>query len=591
MPANSPDPIAFRRSFRRWARSVRTPLMVRSVLAGLCAGAGLALVASLVGWWFRLEGARGWSWGVPLALGAAAGGAWGVLRRLGEREVALYLDAKLGSFETLSTAVGARDGSQAAAALALQRARELLETRSPAEARPRVLRRWQLGLLPLVSALVVVAQLPGRPQAAEAASPPDRALVRLEKLTGLDAARALGSLEAPPEQREALEKIAREAAQLRRELSTGLPRREAQARMAKLRDALRSERPTFGDRESRAGLEAAIDALSKHAELRAAAQALGNGDLAAFDARMRELSERLEQRDREIARQALEEAARRAAERGAGALEQFLREQQQLLSEREAVARLLRELGEALGDELGGPDGERLRQLADARDVRALGTLSEALADALEQLSDEQLERLAKHLAEAARQQGSAPQALSQEELARMARELGTPEGKRALAERLRELSQQPLGQTARRQRALDDADRGAAEVERQLGVLAPMPAGGPPNGSQGPPPPSGNGPSGGGPGPGEGGPNAHPSGSTPEVDGKPLNARAPARVDPSAPSSGVTVGRAASRPGETANRRGEGALGSVAPEELSGIERSEVPKAYREQVGRYFQP
>ena len=53
----------------------------------------------------------------------------------------------------------------------------------------------------------------------------------------------------------------------------------------------------------------------------------------------------------------------------------------------------------------------------------------------------------------------------------------------------------------------------------------------------------------------------------------------------------GATLGRAPARPGETANQAGNGAIGEAAPGEVSGVERSEVPEEYREQVGRYFQP
>jgi hypothetical protein len=53
----------------------------------------------------------------------------------------------------------------------------------------------------------------------------------------------------------------------------------------------------------------------------------------------------------------------------------------------------------------------------------------------------------------------------------------------------------------------------------------------------------------------------------------------------------GTSLGRAPARAGETANQRGTGALGKVAPKEVGGVQRSEVPQEYREQVGRYFQP
>jgi hypothetical protein len=57
------------------------------------------------------------------------------------------------------------------------------------------------------------------------------------------------------------------------------------------------------------------------------------------------------------------------------------------------------------------------------------------------------------------------------------------------------------------------------------------------------------------------------------------------------APNAGTTMGRSTGRAGDAANTRGSGALGEVGPSEVNGIERSEVPEEYREQVGRYFQP
>jgi len=33
------------------------------------------------------------------------------------------------------------------------------------------------------------------------------------------------------------------------------------------------------------------------------------------------------------------------------------------------------------------------------------------------------------------------------------------------------------------------------------------------------------------------------------------------------------------------------GALGAAGPGEVSGVNRSDVPEEYREQVGRYFEP
>ncbi len=42
---------------------------------------------------------------------------------------------------------------------------------------------------------------------------------------------------------------------------------------------------------------------------------------------------------------------------------------------------------------------------------------------------------------------------------------------------------------------------------------------------------------------------------------------------------------------GGTANVRGSGELRTVGPTEIDGVDRSDVPEEYREQVRQYFQP
>jgi hypothetical protein len=42
---------------------------------------------------------------------------------------------------------------------------------------------------------------------------------------------------------------------------------------------------------------------------------------------------------------------------------------------------------------------------------------------------------------------------------------------------------------------------------------------------------------------------------------------------------------------GGTANTRGTGDLRNVGPGEVDGVERSDVPEEYRDQVRQYFQP
>jgi hypothetical protein len=160
------------------------------------------------------------------------------------------------------------------------------------------------------------------------------------------------------------------------------------------------------------------------------------------------------------------------------------------------------------------------------------------------------------------------------------------------LEEALKEMAKAPPpgSEEGDRQRSLDDAEDGAGEAERQLGgipVPLPMPGGQPGKG----------GPQGGDDkgtplaGPSEGGgPGSH-KGVTGVIEGGEMRARASARMNKGTPMPGVVMGRTAGKAGETANVRGVGALGQAAAGEVGGVERSDVPEEYREQVGRYFQP
>jgi hypothetical protein len=68
---------------------------------------------------------------------------------------------------------------------------------------------------------------------------------------------------------------------------------------------------------------------------------------------------------------------------------------------------------------------------------------------------------------------------------------------------------------------------------------------------------------------------------------------RLPVKGDPkhgAATTTSMSAGREASH-AETANTRGTGALGAVSAEEIGGVSQSDVPEAYREQVGSYFRP
>jgi hypothetical protein len=126
-------------------------------------------------------------------------------------------------------------------------------------------------------------------------------------------------------------------------------------------------------------------------------------------------------------------------------------------------------------------------------------------------------------------------------------------------------------------------------EAERGLGAT-PMPM----NGGKGDPGGSGSAPPDGKPGsggPGRDGGKGDHSGQSQKVDAPELRAKANASRNAAGPMHAATLGRAPARPGDTANQRGTGALGSAAPGEIGAVEQSEVPEEYREHVGRYFEP
>jgi hypothetical protein len=80
-------------------------------------------------------------------------------------------------------------------------------------------------------------------------------------------------------------------------------------------------------------------------------------------------------------------------------------------------------------------------------------------------------------------------------------------------------------------------------------------------------------------------------SGQSHEVTAPELRSKANVQRSGVGPMHAATLGRAPARPGDTANQRGTGSLGSVAPGEIGAVEQSEVPEEYREHVGRYFEP
>lgn len=611
----------FRAAFERWSRRVRRRLALEVILTGAAAGMLLGAAAAAAAWQTRHGALRPWMAASGL-LGAAAGAAVAQRRRWSDPSVALYLDGRLASDEAISTALelelasrqrhddgggtGDRDGARA---VVLAHATTALDGATEKKVRAPMWRPWHAGTPLAAAAIGALSWLPLPPAPATAAPPPGAGQVRLADIAGLEKVIDLGGIDArDPAQRERLQKLAEDARKLREKLRSGVPRREAQADIGKLRDAITAERLSLGEGEHRQGMESALGKLGENPDLKRAAKALGDRDLVQFDEEMERLANKLEKDDRRRARETLEEAEAAAKKAGAPDVARALEEQRKLLEQRGQHTDALKELAKALGDGLGEEGRLALGDLGRSGSGKDAQRLAHSLEKALEGLSPEERRRLADALKKQAAQapEGAAGEEASKEQLRELARQLETPEGQRQLEEQLRRMAQpSPESDEAERQRALDDAQRGAGEAEGQLGgAPLPMPVAGGAGQGNGKPgqggqqgSASGNGEGQAGPGQGGstsgspgGGPGNH-AGQTGVVAGGDLKSRATAKLNQGRPMPGMVMGRTAGRAGETANVQGEGALGIVGPGEVGGIERSEVPEEYREQVGRYFQP
>jgi hypothetical protein len=444
---------------------------------------------------------------------------------------------------------------------------------------------------------VSLAPLPPAPPGPAAA--PGEGKVQLAKIEGLEKIIKLAEMSARDDaQRERLKKMAEEAKRLRDKLKDGVEKREAQADLAKIRDGLQAEKLSLGDGQERQGMESALGKLGENPDLKNAQKALGDRDLVSLDDEMERLANKLEKTDRERAQKTLEEAAEAAKKNGAPGVAKALEEQRKRLAEAGKKADKLRELAKELGDALGDEGKQALRDFDDKGGGKEQQKLAEKLNDALGKLTPEERKRLAENLKKKIKdapdtELGPGP---SKKQLKDLADELDTPEGQKRLEDELRKMAEAPPegSEEGDRQKGLGDAEDGAGEAERQMGGGTPMPI--PIDG----PGKSGPGKSGSGKGDDKGDPTAGHSdggghgehkGITGVIDGNGVKSKASARINKGQAMPGVVLGRSAGRAGETANLAGSGALGQAAPGEIGGVERSDVPEEYREQVGRYFQP
>lgn len=590
-PSTPTPSVDFERSFRRRARRVRALLALRTVLFGLAGGAAGGAVLAGVAWWLRLGSYRLVALAAGVGAGLVAGAVLAYRRRWSDSDVALYLDAKLGSSEAIVTAVEPRDTE--AHATARERAAELLGSRQATRIGPRVLARLH-ALFPVASAAAVwlsVIPLPPRPAAPPPAPGAER--VKLGELEGLERIEALAELGgANAAQDERLKKLAAEAKKLREDLAKGLEKREALARIARLRDEVAAERLRFGDRENRGGLDAAVTELERQKLTSKAGRALSEGDITAFDAEMQRLAALAEKQDRETAKRALEEAQKAAKEKGAHALAETLEREKKKLEQAESRMEALRELARELGDALDEDGRRALGEANESGNPDAQRRLAEALDRALAGMTEEERKRLAERLRQnLGSAEGGESNPMTKEQLEELADRLEQKGAEDRLREQLRELARRDPSEDSRRERGLGDAERGGSDAERSLGAI-PMPTGNGQGNGKGPQQETPNtGGDGKGAGSGKDQGSGNHDGKTAPLDVKELRSKAGGKLLPSAPMHAGTLGRAPARAGETANQLGTGALGKVGPTEVGAVEGSEIPEEYREQVGRYFEP
>ena len=569
---------------------------LRRALTGASLGLALGALGALGLWAVRLGELRPFAAGLG-ALGAVAGLLWAGRRRWSDSDVALYLDARLGSDETLTTALGAVDSKatdEPALSHVVERAASVLDHADPARVRPQLWSRLHVALPVSAAAIAAVSLLPLPPAPKPPPVAPGAERVRIENLKGLERIEALEHLRGQnPEQDERLKKLAEQARKLRESLAKGLEKREALSEIAKLQDGIAAERLKLGDQQNRPGLDAALRAFGSNKALQDAQKALGNGDLTAFDEEMQKLANRAETSDRQAAKEALQEAAKEAREKGAKGLADTLDGERRLFERRQSHADALREFARGMKGKLSPEAESDLKEFGSSGNPKAEQRLEQGLERALEGLTPEERKRLAERMQKQLKDEDGAAAPMTKKQLEDLAKSLDTDDGVESLEKQLKELAKPEGSRDSEREQGLGDADQGGSEAERGLGALPiPMSGDGSPGKSAGK---SGSDKSGGSPSGSAGsehdtGAGDH-KGSTPEVAGKELRSKAEARLQAGAPMHGATLGRAPARAGETANQLGTGTLGEARQTEVGAVDHADIPEEYREQVGRYFEP
>ncbi|MEI9940701.1 MAG: hypothetical protein WDO69_26095 [Pseudomonadota bacterium] len=587
----------FQRAFHGLAKRVHRRHAGRLALTGAGVGLSLGALAALGMWALRWGEWRPFAAGLG-ALGAVVGALLEKRRRWSESDVALYLDGRLGSHETVTTALAAQGSEEPALIHVLERASSVLGHADPKRVKPKLWSRFHALVPGALTAIAVVSVLPLPPAPKPTPIAPGAERVQIDNLKGLERIEALAHLQGQnPEQDERLKKLAEQAKKLREALAKGLEKREALSEIAKLRDGIAAERLKLGDRENRPGLDAALRAFGNNQALHDAQKALGNGDLTAFDDEMQKLANRAESSDRQAAKDALEEAAKEARAKGAKGLADALDAQKRLFERRESHADALRELAQGMKGKLSPEALEDLKEFGRSGSPEAEKRLADGFERALEGLTPEERKRLAERMQRELESKDGSASPMSKKQLEELAKQLGRKEGIDQLKKQLQELAKPEPSDDAKREQGLGDAERGGSAAERGLGAMPiPMdgndaPGAGEPGGKPEPADGDKRGP--GGPGSKrDSGTGDHRS-STPEIAAKELRSKAEAHLQAGAPMHGATLGRAPARPGETANQLGlgTGSLGDAQKTEVGAVDHADIPEEYREQVGRYFEP
>jgi hypothetical protein len=630
--------------FAKSARGVRSRLALRHALSGAAFGLVVALAASAVAWRIgRADFRRDAPWigGAGMLVGLAASRR----KRWSDTDVALYLDERLSSDEVITTAVDMRDSgddwsNDAARAVVLNAAQDALTQKNASRARPRIFEPIH-ALLPLAAAglvFVIRAPMPAHPILA---ANPGASTIKIADIDGLKRVADLAKMDARDEaQRERLDKISKDAEKLKDDLAKGMEKRDAQDRIAHLQDELTEERMSLGAGEKRAGLESAVSKLQEADATKEAAKALGDHDLESLDKEMERLANAREKADRQLAQEKLEQAADEARKNGAEDVGKALDDQKKSLGERAARADALRDLA----DSMKGTDDDvqnKSEALDRAQNDKSAKALADAMSKALAGMTPEERKRLADKLREEAKKQGvSQPDA---DTMKNYADDLSTPEGQKKLEDELKNLAKEDdQSDEAKRQKQLDDAQQGSDDAQGEIGKQKPQgdqgqqgqqgqgqqqqgqgqqgqqgqegqqgqqSQGQQGQGQQGQGQQQGQGAQqgtggaqmpipGGGQGPQQGGAGGSHDfgsgshvGSTAAVDAQTLKSRAHGAINKGQAMPGSVTMYTQGKAGGTANTRGSGDLRVVGPSEVDGVERSDVPEEYRENVRQYFQP